>query len=137
MKNSLVPKEPKGLEKIEHYNAVLIEELTSQFKFVTEHMMGIKEELVKKMDEKFDKIDTRFDIIEKTLGIHSQKFIKIEDRLGKVEDRLSGLEDRTGTIEHILLEFKRETNGHVEKLEHKIEIHARDIGEIKATLALS
>ena len=53
MKNPLAPKEPKGREKIEHYNAILIEELTSQFKFVTEHMMSIEERLAKKMDKKF------------------------------------------------------------------------------------
>lgn len=130
MKNPLAPKEPKGREKIEHYNAILIEELTSQFKFVTEHMMSIEERLTKKIEEKSSQSDSRFDIIEKTLELHSQKFISIEDRLG-------GLENRTDTIEHILLEFKRETNEHFDKLEHKIETHDRDIGEIKATLALS
>ena len=130
MKNPLAPKEPKGREKIEHYNAILIEELTSQFKFVTEHMVSIEERLVKKMDEKFDKIDTRFDMIEKTLEVHS-------NRLGKVEDRLGKVEDRTGTIEHILLEFKRETNEHFEKLEHKIETHDHDIAQIKTVLHLS
>jgi len=176
MKNPLAPKEPKGREKIEHYNAILIEELTSQFKFVTEHMMSIEERLAKKMDDKFGQVDSRFDIIEKTLENHSDRLNtvenvlvefkresngrfdqienrlgsvenrlgsvenqlgSVENRLGSVENRLGGIEDKTDTIEHVLLEFKHETNEHFEKLEHKIVIHDRDIGEIKTTLALS
>ena len=144
MKNPLAPKEPKGREKIEHYNAILIEELTSQFKFVTEHMMSIEERLTKKMDDKFGQVDSRFDMIEKTLELHSQKFVKIdiqldkiEGRLGSVENRLGSVENRTDTIEHILLEFKRETNEHFEKLEQKIETHDHDIAQIKTVLHLS
>jgi uncharacterized protein (DUF3084 family) len=111
--------------QIQHYNALLIEDLKSDFKFVVEHMNGIEKRLTERMDRTDAANQQRFDTIEAILKLHSQHFQKNEERWQKNEERWQKNEERLGRIETKL-----------DQVVEKVERHDQEIQEIKTHLAL-
>ncbi|MBX7148175.1 hypothetical protein K1X76_03755 [bacterium] len=68
----------KDLEKIEHYNAVLLEEMNSKLKFVVEYVQSTDERYQKKIDEFRQKHDQDIEDIKLILKMHEKRFDSIE-----------------------------------------------------------
>src|SRR3990167_11197033 len=59
--------------EIQHYNAILIEELNSNVKLIAEKVMSLDEKFERKLNEGFKKVDQEFADIKAILGSHSEK----------------------------------------------------------------
>ena len=124
-------------QEIQHYNAIMIEELRSQFRAVIEHSTSIEQRLVARMDQTDEKTERRFQDIETILKQHSElhrqnlarwdandkrwdandkRWDANDKRLEKIEQRLTGIEskaDQTG---------------------EKVEAHDHDIQELRSVV---
>ncbi|GEM_PF-3063488 len=119
-------------KEIQHYNAVLIEALKSDFRAVTEGMNGMEVRLVRRMDETDQKNEKRFDDIEAILRLHTHKFEendkrwesnekrldRIDGRLTNVEVRLTGVESRLTNVETKLDLVVDKVEKHDQEIEH-------------------
>lgn len=101
------PKKTSKKTKVEHYNAVLIEELRSDFKFVVEHATSVEDRLNKKMDVKFEEVDQNFADIRKILHNFGNKF----------EDIDQNFSDITRFLNHMV----RENNKRFENVDKRLE----------------
>ncbi len=81
-------------ETIQHYNAVMIEELKSQFKFVIENMAGVELRLTQRIDALITKNQEEHDCFKLVLHRHSGLFEKIDQRFDKVDERFDSLEKK-------------------------------------------
>lgn len=70
----------RSSRSISHYNAILIEELQSQFKFVVEHAETAYDKLSEKIDNFRQETEARFTIIEAVLKQHSTMLKQNEER---------------------------------------------------------
>ena len=114
-------------ESIAHYNAVMIEELRSQFKFVIEksessegRLRQLIEDLrkenqedhddiklvLRKNSDMFEQVDRRFDILEKKVdGLeqkvesHDRRFESLEHKFDRLEQKVDGHDLRFDTLE--------------------------------------
>jgi chromosome segregation ATPase len=82
-------KDPATAKQIQHYNAVLIESLESNFKFVIEKVDGMESRLNQRIDEERAKNDERFDRIESVLSYHSGQFKRVDSKLKEIESKLA------------------------------------------------
>src|SRR3989339_350887 len=61
-----------GSESVAHYNAILIEELKSDFKFVAEQVMGLHDVIRQEVRQVRDDLGARIDNVESVLTYHSK-----------------------------------------------------------------
>ena len=107
-------------ETIQHYNAVLIEDLKSQFKMVIERSEGAEERTRQFIEELHTKTQERFDNVDLVLRHHSELFEEMDERFNKVDQRFDRLESRVCGLEKKMDEV-------VEAVQH----HEKEIQEIK------
>lgn len=122
-KKQIISKKSKSdplAKEIAHYNAILIEDLKDQFKFVIEHVSGVEERLTKRMDERFVAHDQRFDIIESVLTQHSKMLQANEERWNQNEERWNQNDFRLDRIETKL-----------DSVIETVKQHHNDIQELK------
>lgn len=87
------------------YNAILIEELRSEFKFVIEHVTGVEERLTRRMDEKFEDVRKILTHHSDLLNENGESWKKNEERWQKNEEhwqkndvRLERIEQKLDTV---------------------------------------
>lgn len=84
--------------QIEHYNAILIEDLRSQFRLVIEHVQTASSSLGERIDRFEQKTESRFEIIETILRQHSE----ILNEHSRILDEHSGiLNEHSGVLRHL------------------------------------
>lgn len=86
-------------ETVAHYNAVLIEGLKSDFRFVIEGLEGLRSELKQGMNEKFAEVDENFHTIRLVLQSHSRQFEKIDQRFEQIDHRFEKVNQRFDQID--------------------------------------
>lgn len=119
--------EDQNINTVEHYNAVLIEDLHSKMDFVIEHMNGVETRLSEKMDNIQQENNKRFDNIEGVLQYHSTLLNQNEVRWNQNDERWEQAEQRFDRIDE---RFDRlETK--LDKVAEKVEQHDKDIQGIK------
>lgn len=74
-------------EEIQHYNAILIEEIRSEMKMVVEHVTTSEERIMARMDERFLEVDQSFDDVRRILSYHTELFRKNDERWQKNDER--------------------------------------------------
>lgn len=131
-----IPRKPR-VNSIAHYNGVLIEGLRSDFKFVTESVIGLHSVINEKIDALDKKLGARIDNVEAVLSYHSkllQKNDKDHERINAV------LEHHSQLLEHHsqLLEQNRQDHEHMGAvLEHHSQLlqqNAKDHTSMEAKL---
>lgn len=80
-----MPKGKRNTPQRERYNAILIEDLKSEFRAVTEGMQTAKEEIIAEMDRRFEGTNQRLDNVELVLQQHSQILQEHSRKLDTVE----------------------------------------------------
>ena len=110
---------PASAAQIQHYNAILIEDLKSEFRFVVEHMSGIEQRLTDRMDKTDAANNERFDNIEAVLKIHSQMLQENSKRWEANEKRMERIETK---LDNVI---------------EKVERHDQEISELKSHLMVS
>lgn len=135
-------------KSIQHYNAVLIEDLRSEFKFVVEHVSDVERRLTEKIDDSNTEHRERFKTIEAILKLHTEMLHENGERWKRNEDRWNQNErrweqndkrweqndKRWEENDKRWEENERKLTRIEEKLDHvaeKVERHDHDIQEIK------
>lgn len=81
-----------SVTSMEHYNAVLLEDINSKMETVIEYMGSVKNELIQRMDERFDEHDRQFEIIGKVLRHHSERFDAMDKRFDTMDKRFDAMD---------------------------------------------
>jgi len=116
--------DPASAKEIQHYNAVLIEELKSQFQMVTENTKTSEERLTKNMNERFAEQDDRFKTFEIILKYHTELFWKNDKRWEDNGKRFVVIEKKLDTVIEKL-----------DKVSEKVDRHDQEIHLLKAASA--
>lgn len=115
--------EKPSSETIAHYNAVLIEDLRSEFKFVVEHVSSLSDRLDKKFDEQEVKFNERFNIIEAILQDHSCRWQENDKRW---EENHAYLRE--------MLKLLNRTIDDQDALSQRVDAHDRDLSTLKTAV---
>lgn len=128
-------------ETIAHYNAVMIEELRSQFKFVIEKSEGVEERTRQLINELHQKTEERFDDVDLVLRKHSEMFVQVDQRFDRLVKKVDGHDQRFESLEHKFDRLEKKVDGHDQrfdtlerKMDEVVEIvqrHEKDIQELK------
>lgn len=129
--------EDRDVETVEHYNAVLIEDLHSKMGLVIENMTGVEARLSEKMDSMQQENNKRFDNIEAVLQYHSTILNKHSTLLNENEERWKRNEERWNQNEERWNQNEQRLDRietKLDKVADKVEQHDKDIQEIKAVV---
>lgn len=72
MSKANTPPKKSKQSKIEHYNAILIEEIRSEMKFLAEMMMSLPDQIERKFEPRFSKIECEITDIKIILNEHTK-----------------------------------------------------------------
>lgn len=98
-----------NVETVEHYNAVLLESLKADFRFVIEAVQGLDQKMERRFAEMEERFNTRFEVLELTLKRHST----ILDHHSTILNHHSSILDRHSSI-------LEEQNRKLERLDQRL-----------------
>ena len=123
-------KDLKKSDSIEHYNAVLLEDIKSKMEQVIEVTETTKESIHKEMNEFREEVNQRFDMVESVVRAHSGQLQNIEITLAghgrQLTDHGKQLTDHGKQLTEI--------NKHVTEHDTRFDKLETDVKEIKVTV---
>lgn len=107
-----------GSSQIEHYNAILLEDMRSEFKFVTEGLVGLREEIERnRKEDKFETESNFRDMRSLLRALYDKNERDFSENQANFSDMKSSLAN---------------LSNQVEKVVDKVEQHDKDIKDLKS-----
>lgn len=119
-------KDLKKGESIEHYNAVLLEEIKSDMKQVIEGMESTKSSIHKEMQEFRGEVNEHFRMTDFAIAKHSEQLQNIEKDVSTLKSDVSTLKSDVKEIKTTVKRMEEKFDSHETRLttvEEKIETH--------------